>query len=194
MRTMALSSNGKTMQEAPKPKKKTRNIVLAVVLILVVIAAVAGYLFYSPATVNLSVSDPPPLYDSSISAIYVTFVSIDLHVANAGNNSGWTTINHGATINLMQVLNVSKTVGNAHLTPGKYTELRFNVSTVVVTISGFNVTYTIPSGSLKVPITNGGFQILGGQTVNVELDLSFKNSEILAENGYLTPVATAKVV
>ncbi len=52
----------------------------------------------------------------------------------------------------------------------------------------------IPSGSLRVRIANGGFQILGGQTVNVELGLYFRNGEILAENGYLTRVATAKVV
>jgi len=79
------------------------------------------------------------------------------------------------------------------LPAGKYTELRFNVSQVIVTLSAFNVTYNIPSGSFKVPITGGGFQSYGALTVNVELDLSFKDSEILAMNGNLSPVATAKV-
>jgi hypothetical protein len=93
------------------------------------------------------------------------------------------------------VLNVSKVLGKASVPAGKYTELRFNVSKVVVTIAGLSVTYTIPSGSLKVPITGGGFQAYGALTVNVELDLSFRTSEIL-NNPTLTlnSVATAKVV
>jgi uncharacterized protein DUF4382 len=183
------------IQEAPKPKRRTRNLSLAIVLVLVAISAVAGYLIYAPATVNLSISDSPPeRYSSSISAINVTFVSIEVHVADAGNSSGWHTIYQGGTVDLLQVLNVSKIIGSAHLAPGKYTELRFNVSQVIVTISGTKMRYTIPSGSLKVPITNGGFQVVGGQTVNIELDLAFNNSQILAENGSLNPVATAKAV
>ena len=61
-----------------------------------------------------------------------------------------------------------------------------------MTISGVNVTYTMPS--LKIPITGAGAQAYGALTVNVELDLSFKTSEIL-NNPTLTlnPVATAKV-
>jgi Domain of unknown function (DUF4382) len=183
-------------QEALKPKKRTRNLALAIVLIIVVVAAVGGYLLYAPATVNLSVKDAPPEpYDPSISAIYVTFVSVELHVANAGNSSGWHTIVQNSTVNLIQVLNVSKVIGSAHVPQGKYTELRFNASQAIVTINGVNVTYNIPSGSFKVPITGGGFQIVGGQTVNVQLDLAFRNSEILNNpTKTLTPVATAKVV
>jgi hypothetical protein len=55
------------------------------------------------------------------------------------------------------------------------------------------VTYTIPSGSLKIPITGAGAQAYGALTVNVELDLSFKTSEILSPTLTLNPVATAKV-
>jgi len=57
-----------------------------------------------------------------------------------------------------------------------------------------SVMYTVPSGSLKVPVTNGGFQITATSSVTVQLTLSFNNNEILAMNGHLTPVATAKVV
>jgi Domain of unknown function (DUF4382) len=179
----------------PVAKKRKRPILLAIVLVIVVAGAVTGFLLYAPSNVQISIRDPPQQsYDPSIQAIYVTFTSIEVHVANAGNNSGWQPVNTGATVNLLTVLNVSKVLGKAQVPAGKYTELRFNVSAVVVTISGVNSTYTIPSGSLKVPITGGGFQAYGALTVNVELDLSFKSSEIL-NNPTLTlnPVATAKV-
>jgi hypothetical protein len=179
----------------PTPKKSRRRIVLAVVLALVVLGAVAGVLFVAPSNTQISIRDPPQQsYDPTIQAIYVTFTSIEVHVANARNDSGWTTIITGATINLFTVLNVSKVLGKASVPAGKYTELRFNVNKVIVTISGLNVTFTIPSGSLKVPITGGGFQVYGALTVNVELDLSFRTTEILNNpTSTLNPVATAKV-
>ncbi len=57
-----------------------------------------------------------------------------------------------------------------------------------------NVTYSIPSDSLKVSITGGAFQSSPGTTVNLRLTLSFNSNEILAMNGQLTPHATAQVV
>ena len=179
----------------PTARKSRRRIVLAIVLVLVAIGAVAGVLFEAPSNTQISIRDPPQQsYDPTIQAIYVTFTSIEVHVANAHNDSGWTAITTSATVNLLTVLNVSKVLGRASVPAGKYTELRFNVSKVVVTISGVNATYTIPSGSLKVPIANGGFQAYGALTVNVELNLSFRTNEIL-NNPTLTlnPVATAKV-
>jgi hypothetical protein len=179
----------------PAAGKSRRRIVLAIVLVLVVVGAVAGVLFEAPSNMQISIRDPPQQsYDPTIRAIYVTFTSIEVHVANAHNDSGWHTVTTSATVNLLTVLNVSKVLGKAQVPAGKYTELRFNVSKVVVTISGLNVTYTIPSGSLKVPITSGGFQAYGALTVNVELDLFFRTNEIL-NNPTLTlnPVATAKV-
>jgi uncharacterized protein DUF4382 len=179
----------------PTPKRGKKKLLLALVLVLVVVGGVVGFLFYAPSNVQISIRDPPQQsYDPTITGIFVTFTSIEIHSANAGNASGWHTITTSATVNLFTVLNVSKVLGKASLPAGKYTELRFNVSKVMVTISGVDVTYTIPSGSLKIPITGAGAQAYGALTVNVELDLSFKSSEIL-NNPTLTlnPVATAKV-
>jgi hypothetical protein len=182
-----------TNQSAPKRGK--RKIVLALVLVLLVVGGVVGFLSYGPSNAQISIKDPPQQpYDSSITAIYVTFTSIEIHSANAGNDSGWHTITTSATVNLFTVLNASKVLGKASLPAGKYTELRFNVSAVTVTIAAVNVTYTIPNGSLKIPITGGGAQAYGALTVNVELDLSFKSNEILNNPTLkLNPVATAKV-
>lgn len=179
----------------PMPRRGKRNIVLAIVLVLVVVGGVVGFLFYAPSNVQISIRDPPQQsYDPKITAIFVSFTSIEIHTANAGDTSGWHTITTSATVNLLTVLNVSKVLGKASLPAGKYTELRFNVSHVIVTISGVNVTFTIPSGSLKIPITGAGAQAYGALTVNVLLDLSFKNSEILNNPTLqLNPVATAEV-
>jgi len=56
------------------------------------------------------------------------------------------------------------------------------------------MTFTIPGGSQKIPITDAGAQAYGALTVNIVLDLSFKNSEILSNPTLkVNPVATAEV-
>ncbi len=123
----------------PMVKRGKKMILLALVLVLVVVGGVVGFLFYAPSNAQVSIRDPPQQsYDSSVQAIYVSFTSIEIHSANAGDASGWHTITTSATVNLFTVLNVSRVLGKASLPAGRYTELRFNVSTVIVTISGIN--------------------------------------------------------
>ncbi len=180
----------------------------AVILIILIIGAVSGYFFYTryvQGTVVLSITDPPQVqpgigqqYDPSILHIYLTFATMEIHQGGLGNpsNSSWYTIVRSPkTVDMISVLTIAKTLGSARLATGTYDQLRFPVSAALVTFSNLgNVTYSIPSDSLKVSITGGGFQSSPGSTVSLRLTLSFNNNEILAMNGNLTPHATAQIV
>jgi hypothetical protein len=182
--------------------------IAAVILVILIIGAVSGYFFYTryvQGTVVLSITDPPQAppansqqYDPSILHIYLTFATIEIHQGGLGNpsNSSWYAIvKSQKTVDMLSVLTVSKTLGSARLATGTYDQLRFPVSSAVVTFSNIgNVTYTVPSDSLKVSITGGGFQSSPGTIVNLRLTLSFNNNEILAMNGNLAPHATAQIV
>jgi uncharacterized protein DUF4382 len=173
--------------------------ILSVLTIILGASSSIAYLYYAPSHLALTLSDPPPTtYSSNITAIYVTLTAIEIHAANAGNDSGWQTMATSVTVNLMTVLSTSQLLNTAQLSPGRYTELRFSATRAVITINGVNKTYAIPSGNqtgIKVPVTGGGFHIYGGETITVQLDLSFKNSEIMNNPTMtLTPVATATVV
>lgn len=179
---------------------------VAVILVIMLIGAVAGYLFYTDyveGRLVLSITDPalaPPgnsqQYDPSILHIYTTVSQFQIHVAGQGNVSGWKIITIAQqNIDLMTLLSTSKILGSVKLSTGQYDSLRFNLTNVTVNFStGANVTYIVPSGSLKVTIVNGGFQVTPTSSVTVQVTLSFKNGEILAMNGHLAPVATAKVM
>ncbi len=172
--------------------------ILALALVLVIVSGVTGLLLFGPGTVAVSITDAPPEpYDHSIQAIYITFNRVELHAANAANESGWHTIITSATVDLLKTTNTSKILGLAQFPAGKYTEIRFFADNATVTINGQNVTCTIPSGfqtGIKVKIEGGGFQLYGAQTMNVLLDIAFRNSEILHNpNRILVPVVTAKV-
>src|SRR2546427_1139128 len=178
------------------------------ILLILVIGEFWGFFFYTryvQGTVFLSTPAPPLAqlgsgrqYDPSILHIYLTFARMEIHQGGLGNpsNSSWYTIvGSQKTVDMISVLTVPETLGSARLATGTYDELRFPVSAAVVTFSNIgNVTYTIPSGSLKVSVTGGGFQSSPGATVNLRLALSFDDNEILAMNGRLTPHATAQIV
>jgi hypothetical protein len=173
--------------------------ILATMMVLLGVSAAAAYLLYAPTNMTLSIMDPPPEpYDSSVQAIYVTFTKVEIHAADAGNNSGWYTLAPGTTVNLLSVINTPKILSNTPLPPGKYTEIRFFANEVTVAVNGSNTTDTITNGGqtgIKVAITGGGFRIFGGERLNVILDLAFRNSEIMNNpTKTLTPVATARVV
>jgi len=179
---------------------------VAVILAIIIIGSIAGYVFYTsyvPGTLTLTITDPPQAppgnsqqYDPSITHIYVNVSGFQVHVAGQGDSSGWTPIAISTqTIDMIRVLNVSKVLGTMKFSAGKYDSFRFNVTGVTVDfVNLLNANYNVPSGTLKVPVTNGGFQITATSSVTVLLTLSFNNSEILAMNGHLAPVAKAAVV
>ena len=179
---------------------------VAVILAIIIIGSIAGYVFYTsyvPGTLTLTITDPPQAppgnsqqYDPSITHIYVTVSGFQVHIAGQGDASGWNPIAISTqTIDLISVLNVSKILGTMKFSAGKYDSFRFNVTGVTVDfVNLLNANYNVPSGTLKVPVTNGGFQITATGSVTVLLTLSFNNSEILAMNGHLAPVAKAAVV
>jgi len=179
---------------------------IAVILAIIIIGGVVGYLFYTnyvEGVLVLSITDPvlaPPgnsqQYDPSIAHIYVTVSQFQIQTVGQGNSSGWKTVNvPQQNVDLMTVLSTAKILGSVKLSTGLYDSFCFNMTNITVNFStGASATYVIPSGSLKVMIINGVLQITPTSSVTVQLTLSFKNNEILAMNGHLAPVATAKVV
>jgi hypothetical protein len=180
---------------------------IAAILIILIVGGIASYFFYrdyAQGSVTLSITDPPqsqtgnsPHYNSSILHIYVTFLGIGIHQVGFGstNDTGWSTIvGPPLTVDMISVLTSSRTLATINLATGSYDQLRFTASTAIVTFSTVgNVTYTMPSGSLKVSISGGGFQSSPGTRTQLLLTVSFDSAEILAMNGQLTPHATATV-
>jgi Domain of unknown function (DUF4382) len=179
---------------------------VAVILAIIIIGSIAGYIFYTtyvPGTLTLTITDPPQApprspqqYDSSITHIHVNVSGFQVHIAGQSDASGWSTMPISTqTVDMMTILNVSKVLGTMKFSSGKYDALRFNVTAVTVDfVNTASVIYTVPSGSLKVPVPNGGFQITATSSATVLLTLSFNNNEILAMNGHLTPVAKATLL
>jgi len=107
---------------------------------------------------------------AGVTAIYVTYSNVAVHVGGAGNQSGWTNANTTGTLDLMKMVNVSSTIATVKVTAGVYDALRFNVSSAQVTYNGANYTAFIPKAELTVVIP-GGIQVNATSSSGAIIDM-----------------------
>lgn len=136
-------------------------VAFAVALALIVGSTFVGILpspFPSPSvqtgTLSILLTDPP-IVPNGVTAIYITYFDLEVHVSNAGNQSGWIKMQNQGSLELMGTINVSQTLASAPIQSGVYNLLRFNISSAQVTYNGENYTAFIPSSRLLIPIIHG---------------------------------------
>jgi len=153
--------------------KRTTTVGVALVAIVVVISSIYTYSIFGSGTLEVRITDPPSWGQAT--QVYINYSSIEIHRADAGNDSGWFTIvDQSAWINLTSVLDVNKTIGYKSLQAGVYNLIRFSILDAIVTVGGQNHTATVPSGKLQIAITTGGIRITTGQTATLLIDLNTK--------------------
>lgn len=144
-----------------------RNVVLAgVVGLILAIAVIAGSMVVGilppinvtptgqKGTLSILLTDPSYMPEG-VSAVYVSYFDLQVHIADAGNQSGWTTIQTAGTVNLTGTINYTQTLSSIQIQQGVYNALRFNVSGAQVTFNGVNYTAFVPTARLLVPIIGG---------------------------------------
>lgn len=145
-------------------------------------------------TLQISMIDPPNVPPNVVDD-YINYTSIQIHIANAGNNSGWFNVTSSGTIDLMKIVSNSKLLGTATLPNGTYNIVRFNVTSAVVTVnstSGILTNYTakVPSGMVQTVIT-GGVNVKANSVSALLVDIS---PRVIYANGAYTliPSLTAQ--
>jgi archaellum component FlaF (FlaF/FlaG flagellin family) len=123
----------------------------------------------SQGTLSVLLTDPPTV-PPNVTAIYVTYSNVAVHVSDAGNQTGWTNANATGTIDLMKMVNVSSTIATVKVNTGVYNALRFNVSSARVTYNGENYTAFVPKAELTV-IIPGGIQVNSTTTAGAIIDM-----------------------
>ena len=152
------------------------------VIAVVAVAVVAAVLLASPSgSLVIGVKDAPST--GAVTSIYLTITDITLQ--GSGNSSTNYKVN-ATTFDLLKLSNVTKMIGKNSVPVGNYTMVRFSVTSAVATISGKNVTLTVPSGEIKVPVH---FSIASGKTTTVVLDITADMTAISA-SGNLRPTVT----
>jgi hypothetical protein len=125
--------------------------------------------------------------------VYLNITKIEIH----SNSSGWLLlplpeeINY-LELNLTEILDTEIDLLQAPLDPGKYNELRFEILDATVTVTGTNKTATVPSGKIKIKITQGGVTIQSNQESKLLLDIETRVVYSKGKEEYkLVPAAKA---
>ena len=115
----------------------------------------------------------PPTVPAGVTAVYVTYVNLGIHVSGDSNDTGWHILDSQGQIDLMGIINSTQTVAAANVTQGTFNALAFNVTSAVVTFDGSNYTADLVYGDhiLFVPIV-GGIKVVAGQPSAAVIDVT----------------------
>ncbi len=169
----------------------SRTVVVGAIAAVVIVAALA-YIFLSPGNLALQITDPPR-YSADVQHIYVTFTKVEVHKVDTDS---WVTVMgaENTTMDLMQIVNVTRVLASSSIANGHYNEIRIFLSSARAVIGGSNVMLTVPSGAqtgLKIPVVPGGFEIKSASNTVVLIDMRVDDRDV--HNGKLTPALTARV-
>lgn len=109
--------------------------------------------FGSSGVLSVLLTDPPSVPEG-VSAVYVTYSNIAVHVDNSGD-SGWVTIAGAGTIDTLKLVNLSQTISSATIPSLSYNLVAFDISSVKIDFMGTNYSATANSPRLVVPIVGG---------------------------------------
>lgn len=157
---------------------------MAVAITLVVVVGGAGaYLMWpepETGTVSIYVKDLPDDWTH----VNVTFSEVRIHQADAGNDSGWHTLDlEQQTVDLAVLTNMSELLASGNVSVGKYTQIRIVVVAVTGTMEdGTIVNFTVPSGALK---TTHPFNVTADHTETLTLDFDLAHSIVQKDTGWI---------
>ena len=122
-------------------------------------------------TLEIRVTDQPA---DGVTSILVTVSNIEVSVSGDSEDAGWrTVIAQPRQFDLLKVQGVEEVLGKATLEPGRYEQLRLEVTEVVLTIRGNVRMAEVPSKRLRLV---GGFELIAGATTVLTLDFDAEKS------------------
>ena len=152
----------------------------------------------SPDTgsLDLRVTDAPP---EGVTRIDVTVSNIEVHKADAEEEEGWidvfpisTSTAQTLTFDLVEVTGIEGVLTQLdEFEVGKYTQIRMDVVTVIVTLNDEAKEARLPSGKLKVVRP---FDVEAGQTTVLTLDFDTDKSIVITGAGNVQFKPTVKLL
>lgn len=145
----------------------------------------------SPPTTGrlvLYMTDAPMV---GVEKVLITFSSVEAHI-----DGTWITVTSAPqTIDLLEWNNGKAMVlGDKELGPGKYTQIRLNVSKSEIVVDGVTKPLTIPSGDETGLKLTHNFDIVAGTTVELMLDFDVTRSVNVTGNGEYKLKPTIRVI
>jgi len=160
---------------------KNRNILWLAVSIIMILAitlvsACTGAPTQPTGTVEFRATDAPP---KGVLSIMVTTRNIQIHKADAPEDSWITVVSQEKTFDLVAIQGAEVFLGSENVSSGNYTQIRLDVTKVIVTLDGKDITAKLPSDKLKVVRP---WEVKAGQKTILTLDFDADKFVVLTGN------------
>ena len=126
--------------------------------------------------VEVRAMDAPP---AGVSKIMVTTRNIQIHKADAPEDSWITVVSQEKTFDLVAIQGAEVFLGSENVSSGNYTQIRLDVTQVIVTLDSTNITAKLPSDKLKVV---GPWEVKAGQKTILTLDFQADTFVVITGN------------
>jgi len=124
-------------------------------------------------TLEIRVTDQPT---DDVTSILVTVSNIEVNVSGDSEDAGWrTVIAESRQFDLVKLRGVEEILGTATLEPGRYRQMRLEVTEVELTIRGNVMMAKVPSKKLRLV---GGFELNAGAMTILTLDFDAEKSVV----------------
>ncbi len=140
---------------------KLKSAIYAIIVILVLIGI--AVLLRTPSksvpvpssnAFVLQLTDPPQV-PAGTQALYMGYSGLQLHEFGAGNSTGFINVNESGTVNLLNLVNFTQTIGVASIKPNEtFNFVRFNITSAKIEINNVTYNVSVPNNRLMVRIGN----------------------------------------
>ncbi len=137
---------------------------------------------YTSGSSNLFVAlTDPPSVPANTTALTMEYSDVQVHEIGSGN-SGFVNTGASGSINLLSVVNLTKTIAAANVSANSSINLvRFTIASVMITVDGKQYNVTVPNNVLTVNVRNNA-TISANSTRAVLVDMNPSVLEIYSGN------------
>jgi hypothetical protein len=164
------------------------SIIIIVVILNLLVVGFSGCIINGEGkgVLMLQITDAPP--ELKITKALINISNIEVHLIATG---WYTVIVEEQTLDLIQLKNVKKALGNKTLPVGRYTQIRLIIDDAFVTIDGIDYKLTIPSKTIQLI---SPFSINKNETTTLTIDFDVQKSVHKTGNDKYIMNPTIKVI
>jgi|BEDMetMinimDraft_2_1075160.scaffolds.fasta_scaffold00013_40 hypothetical protein len=119
-------------------------------------------------TLSVLVTDPPVI-PAGVSSVLLTYSGISLHVFG-GSSTDWVNVNTSGTVDLMKLINVSKTIAVAEVPSNTYDQVRLNITDIHAVYNSRNVSVAVSNKELLASLSQN-IDIYSSTNVSILIDI-----------------------
>ncbi|MEM3638020.1 MAG: DUF4382 domain-containing protein [Conexivisphaerales archaeon] len=119
-------------------------------------------------TLSVLLTDPPVI-PAGVTSVLMTYNSISLHVFG-GSSTDWVNVNVSGTVDIMKLINVSKTIAVAEVPTNTYDQVKLEITDIHAIYNSRNISVSLPSREITTTLSQN-INVYSSTNVSILIDV-----------------------